>query len=151
RARRGVVVGRQDPVRRAPGGDPCGYGGRRGLLRRRVAAYVVKRRVRRPASPRGEHLRRVFDGGLGRRRGLPQRGAPGTGVEGESVRRVTMIGGGGIRTPLVIHALARAQAALRIGQVALFDIDSERTETLARLGREIVRQLDGGFEIRVCT
>ena len=62
-----------------------------------------------------------------------------------------MIGGGGIRTPLVIHALARARAALRIGQVALFDIEPERTETLARLGREIVRQLDGGFEIRVFT
>src|SRR5207302_8314259 len=93
----------------------------------------------------------MFHGGLRRHRGLPQRGAPGTGVEGKSVRRVTMIGGGGVRTPLVIHALARSQAALRIGRLVLFDIDPERAASLARLGREIVRQLDGGFEIRVST
>ena len=62
-----------------------------------------------------------------------------------------MIGGGGVRTPLVIHALARSQAALRIARLVLFDIDPERAASLARLGREIVRQLDGGFEIRVST
>jgi 6-phospho-beta-glucosidase len=67
------------------------------------------------------------------------------------MRRVIMIGGGGIRTPLVIHALAQSQAVLQIGRLVLFDIDRERTETLARLGREIVQQLDGGFEIHVST
>src|SRR5439155_18623375 len=30
-----------------------------------------------------------------------------------------------------------------------FDLDAERTETVARLGREIVRQQHGGFQIRV--
>ena len=67
------------------------------------------------------------------------------------MRRVTIIGGGGIRTPLVIHALAQSQTVLQTGRLVLFDIDPERTETLARLGREIVKQLDGGFEIRVST
>lgn len=67
------------------------------------------------------------------------------------MRRVTIIGGGGIRTPLVIHALAQSQTVLQTGPLVLFDIDPERTETLARLGREIVKQLGAGFEIRVAT
>ena len=67
------------------------------------------------------------------------------------MRKVTMIGGGGVRTPLVIHGLAQAQAALDIGEVALFDIDAERTRIMARLGGEIVRRLGGGFEIRIAS
>src|ERR1700722_19530613 len=65
------------------------------------------------------------------------------------MRKITIIGGGGVRTPLLIHGLAQAQAALGIGEVALFDVDLARTETIARIGREIVARLGGGFEIRV--
>jgi 6-phospho-beta-glucosidase len=65
------------------------------------------------------------------------------------MQKVTMIGGGGVRTPLVIHGLAQARAALGIRELALFDLDPERTETIASLGREIVRRLDGGFAITV--
>jgi 6-phospho-beta-glucosidase len=65
------------------------------------------------------------------------------------MRKVTMIGGGGVRTPLVIHGMAKASSELAISEVVLFDIDSERTEIIARLGREIVSRLGGGFGIRV--
>jgi 6-phospho-beta-glucosidase len=65
------------------------------------------------------------------------------------VRKATIIGGGGVRTPLLIHGLAQSRDLLQLRELALFDIDPERAETIARLGREIVRQLDGGFEIRV--
>lgn len=65
------------------------------------------------------------------------------------MRKITIIGGGGVRAPLLIHGLAQAQALFGIGEVTLFDIDVERTETIVRIGREIVRKLGAGFAIRV--
>ena len=65
------------------------------------------------------------------------------------MRNVTIIGGGGVRTPLVIYGLSQAQQLLQIGRLTLYDVDAERTETIARLGREILRQSNTGFEIRV--
>ncbi len=65
------------------------------------------------------------------------------------MRKVTIIGGGGVRAPLLIHGLAQSQALFGIGEVTLFDIDTERTETIARIGREIVRKLGADFKIRV--
>jgi 6-phospho-beta-glucosidase len=66
------------------------------------------------------------------------------------MRKVTIIGGGGIRTPLIIHALAQSQAELNVGEVALFDIDADRVELIARLGREIVAQAGAAISIRTC-
>ena len=63
------------------------------------------------------------------------------------MRKVAFIGGGGVRTPLVIHGLAQAQAELNIGELVLFDESAERAETIARLGRSIVQRLGGGFAI----
>lgn len=65
------------------------------------------------------------------------------------MRKVTIIGGGGVRAPLLIHGLAQSQALFGIGEVTLFDIDTDRTETIARIGREIVRKLGADFSIRV--
>jgi 6-phospho-beta-glucosidase len=65
------------------------------------------------------------------------------------MNKVSILGGGGVRTPLLIHGLARAKEALGTRELALFDSDRTRAEIIARLGREIVRRLDGGFEIRV--
>jgi 6-phospho-beta-glucosidase len=65
------------------------------------------------------------------------------------MRKMTIIGGGGVRTPLLIHGLAQSRGALGLDELSLYDIDVERTETIARMGREIVRRLEGGFTIRV--
>jgi 6-phospho-beta-glucosidase len=65
------------------------------------------------------------------------------------MKKLTIIGGGGIRTPLVIHGLARAQAALGIAEVALYDVDTERVALVAALAREVVRQ--AGAEITITT
>jgi 6-phospho-beta-glucosidase len=65
------------------------------------------------------------------------------------VQKVTIIGGGGVRTPLLIHGLAQAQEVLGIEELCLFDADLERMQTIAHLGEEIVRQQNGGFRIRV--
>jgi 6-phospho-beta-glucosidase len=64
-------------------------------------------------------------------------------------RRVTIIGGGGVRTPLLVHGLAQAKEALPIDELAIFDLDREHAETIARLGREIVRRRGASFDIKV--
>lgn len=63
------------------------------------------------------------------------------------MRKVAVIGGGGIRTPLVIYGLAQAHQQLGISEVLLFDIDVERAEVMARLGREIARRLDARLHL----
>ena len=61
--------------------------------------------------------------------------------------KVTIIGGGGARTPLLIHGLAEAQQAIGITELALYDVDRERAGIMATLGREIVRDNRADFEI----
>lgn len=63
--------------------------------------------------------------------------------------RVAIIGGGGVRTPLLIYGLAQSQEQLRIGEVRLFDTDAQRANTIARLGREVLRQFSSSFEIHI--
>ena len=46
--------------------------------------------------------------------------------------KVTILGGGGIRTPLLIHGLVRAPLGLT--EIALFDPDAERAGMMAALG-----------------
>ena len=64
------------------------------------------------------------------------------------MRKVAIIGGGGVRTPLLIYGLAQSQELLKISEVTLFDLDEARTRTIARIGREIVRRTGSGFQIR---
>lgn len=66
------------------------------------------------------------------------------------MRKVTILGGGGVRTPLVIYGLAQAQDLLQTGELVLYDVDLDRAETIARLGREILRRAGAEFPIRVC-
>jgi 6-phospho-beta-glucosidase len=66
------------------------------------------------------------------------------------MRKVAIIGGGGVRTPLLIYGLAQSQAQLGTAELILYDLDLARTETIARIGREIVRRAGAGFDIR-CT
>jgi 6-phospho-beta-glucosidase len=61
--------------------------------------------------------------------------------------KVALIGGGGARTPLLIHGLAREAAELGISELALYDIDGVAAELMAALGREIVRAC--GVELKV--
>ncbi len=65
--------------------------------------------------------------------------------------KVAIVGGGGLRTPLIIYGLAQAQADLGTTEVSLFDIDEPRLNVIARLCREILRGSGNPFEIRVTT
>jgi 6-phospho-beta-glucosidase len=62
-------------------------------------------------------------------------------------RTVSIIGGGGVRTPLLIHGLLHAQSLLNIGTLKLFDVDRNRAELMAGLGREIARVLHTDVQI----
>ena len=62
-------------------------------------------------------------------------------------RKVSVIGGGGVRTPLLIHGLLQSQSLLGIAELQLFDVDSRRAQLMASLGREIAQNL--GVSLRL--
>ncbi len=64
-------------------------------------------------------------------------------------RKVCIIGGGGVRTPLLIHGLLQSQSLLNISELALYDVSHERADTMAALGREIATKL--GVSVRLTT
>jgi 6-phospho-beta-glucosidase len=63
--------------------------------------------------------------------------------------KVCIIGGGGVRTPLLIHGLLQSQQALKISDLVLFDVDQRRAEIMAALGGAISNKL--GVDIRMTT
>ncbi len=63
--------------------------------------------------------------------------------------KVCIIGGGGVRTPLLIHGLLQSQQILKISELVLYDVSHERADVMAALGREIAGKL--GIEIRLST
>jgi 6-phospho-beta-glucosidase len=65
-------------------------------------------------------------------------------------RKVAMIGGGGVRTPLVIYGLAQTRDLTGVNELTLFDLDRERTGIIARIGREIVRRSGADLSVTVC-
>jgi len=63
--------------------------------------------------------------------------------------KVTVLGGGSARTPLLIHGIAEARAKVGIREVALYDTDRSRVELIAALGREVARRL--GSDLKITT
>ena len=63
--------------------------------------------------------------------------------------KIALIGGGGVRTPLVIFGLQETAAALHAGELALYDPDGERARIMAELGCAIVAREGGSLKIRV--
>jgi 6-phospho-beta-glucosidase len=58
--------------------------------------------------------------------------------------KLTIIGAGGVRTPLIVEALARRQVRLGLTELALMDIDAER---LAIIAAALLQDgMAGGFE-----
>ncbi|MCS6816266.1 MAG: 6-phospho-beta-glucosidase [Blastocatellia bacterium] len=66
-----------------------------------------------------------------------------------SRRKLTIIGGGGVRTPLLLYGLLEQQASLGLREVTLYDVERERVELMAALGQELLRQRDGTFALTV--
>ena len=63
--------------------------------------------------------------------------------------KVAFIGGGGVRTPLVVFGINEAAAQIGASELVLFDPDRERVEMIAALCRAVVRREGGSLQIRV--
>lgn len=63
--------------------------------------------------------------------------------------KVAIVGGGGIRTPIVSYGLAQAQAELKVSELVLHDVDAARLDTVARICREVLRPFGNPFPVRV--
>lgn len=59
------------------------------------------------------------------------------------VVKVTLIGGGGFRTPMVYEALTGVAADVDVGEVALFDLDAARLERMAAVIAGLDRERGG--------
>jgi len=63
-------------------------------------------------------------------------------------RKFALIGGGGVRTPLVIFGVNDAAQALGAREMVLWDPDADRLKIMADLGRAIVRSEKGSLIVR---
>src|SRR5678816_1040303 len=61
--------------------------------------------------------------------------------------KVAIIGGAGIRTPLLVHAMAKSPTLRGISEVALYDIDTDRISLIAELVRFAVTQAGASFRV----
>jgi 6-phospho-beta-glucosidase len=66
-------------------------------------------------------------------------------------RKIALIGGGGVRTPLVVFGINEAAQKLGAEELVLFDLDRERCRVMAELGNIIVAQEGGSLRVRVAS
>ena len=68
-----------------------------------------------------------------------------------SNRKVTLIGGGGVRTPLVIFGINESAAHLGVDEMVLYDFDHDRARVMCELGQALVAREGGALKLRVAT
>ena len=66
-----------------------------------------------------------------------------------SNRKVTLIGGGGVRTPLVIFGVNESMRNLGVDEMVLYDIDVERARAMCALGEALLQREGGTLKLRV--
>ena len=66
-------------------------------------------------------------------------------------RKVTLIGGGGVRTPLVIYGVNESREHLEVDEMVLYDLDAERAQVMCELGRALIEREAGSLKLRVAT
>lgn len=64
-------------------------------------------------------------------------------------RKIAFLGGGGVRTPLVVFGINESAKRLDAEELVLYDVDRERVEMIARLGREVVRREGGPLRVSI--
>ncbi|MGA8160303.1 MAG: hypothetical protein WCB76_05825 [Acidobacteriaceae bacterium] len=62
--------------------------------------------------------------------------------------KVACIGGGGVRTPLVIFGVNESASQLAVDEMVLYDVDLERAEMMAALGRAVIEREGGSLRVR---
>jgi 6-phospho-beta-glucosidase len=68
-----------------------------------------------------------------------------------SNRKVSLIGGGGVRTPLVIFGVNESSERLGVTEMVLYDIDPQRASVMCELGRALITREGGKMKVRVAT
>jgi 6-phospho-beta-glucosidase len=66
-------------------------------------------------------------------------------------RKIAFIGGGGVRTPLIVFGVNEAAEHLGAEELVLFDPDHDRVRIMAELGRAIVNREGGSLLVREAT
>ena len=66
-------------------------------------------------------------------------------------RKVTLIGGGGVRTPLVIYGVNESREHLGVDEMVLYDLDADRAQMMCELGRALVDREGGDLKLSVAT
>ncbi len=64
-------------------------------------------------------------------------------------RKVTLIGGGGVRTPLVIFGVNESRERLGVDEMVLYDLDRRRAQTMCALGRVLIAKSGSSMKLRV--
>jgi len=62
--------------------------------------------------------------------------------------KVACIGGGGVRTPLVVFGINESAGGLGVDEVVLYDPDLERAQMMGALGRAVVEREGGSLRVR---
>jgi 6-phospho-beta-glucosidase len=65
------------------------------------------------------------------------------------VGKVALIGGGGVRSPLLIYGLNEARKTIGADELVIFDTDLSRAVLMAKLGEIIVEHNGGGLRIGI--
>ena len=61
--------------------------------------------------------------------------------------KLTIIGGAGVRVPLVTNGLFRKETSLPVNELCLFDINPERRATIARISEAMARRAGGTVQV----
>jgi 6-phospho-beta-glucosidase len=72
-------------------------------------------------------------------------------VNGRTDRKIALVGGGGVRSPLVVFGVNEAAEALGAAEMVLFDPDRERLQVMVDLGNAIIRRSGGALRLRGAT
>ena len=61
--------------------------------------------------------------------------------------KLTIIGGAGVRVPLVTNGLFREDTRIAVDELSLFDTNTERAETIARISEAMARRAGGSLRV----
>jgi len=65
--------------------------------------------------------------------------------------KLTLIGGGGVRSPLFVMSVLRWQDRVHVDELCLFDIDEHRLELFGAINQEVVRRAGSPFRLTTTT
>jgi 6-phospho-beta-glucosidase len=72
-------------------------------------------------------------------------------MNSSSGSKVALLGGGGVRTPLVIYGVQESARLLGVEEMVLYDPDPDRVAMMARLGQAILAREGSSLRLRTAT